>query len=72
MIISTGVGACLLLKCEQKQDAKHHAIWSINSSKRKQNKSKTNTISLSNSDQDKEKVQSAGKKAFLEIDAKSN
>ena len=46
--------------------------WSINSSKRKQNKGKANFISLSNSEQDEEKVQSAGKKAFLEKDTHSN
>ena len=38
---------------------------SIKSSKRKQNKSKANIIFLTSSEQDK-KVQSAGKKVFLE------
>ena len=40
--------------------------WSINSLKRRQNKGKVNIVSLSSSEQDEEKVQSAGKKEFLE------
>ena len=43
----------------------------MNSSKGKQNKIKANNVSLGSSEQDKERVQSAGKKAFLEKDTHS-
>ena len=57
--------------CEGFSGCQEYIInWSKKSSKRKQNKSKANIISLNRSEQDK-KVQSAGKKAFLERDVHS-
>ena len=45
--------------------------WLLSSSNKKQNKCKAYIIFLNSSEQEKEKVQSAGKKAFLEKHAHS-